>query len=398
MKILHVLHTSLPFIAGYTIRSRYIIEHSKRLGCELAVVSSTQHANGNALFEIVQDVPHFRTQNSLPKLPAAAKETYAMWALARRLKEVVRAWRPDVIHAHSPVLVGLPALRVARSFRIPLVYEVRDLWENASVDRGKFVVDSPMYKIARRLETIVFQRAQAVVTICESLRNEIAPRVRGQLHVVGNGFDAASFVPRQKKAEILKRWNLEGRRVIGYIGTFQPYEGLEDLVRAMPKILKQLPDAHLMITGAGGVQSELERLTAELGLTPHITFTGRVPHEDVLDLYAATDLLAYPRISTRTTRITTPLKPVEAMAMGKPVVVSDLPAMRELVKPGETGLVFCAGDSDDLARVAGELLADPERCERIGQRARQDVLENRQWSKLVEGYLPIYEAAREAVR
>jgi glycosyltransferase involved in cell wall biosynthesis len=123
-----------------------------------------------------------------------------------------------------------------------------------------------------------------------------------------------------------------------------------------------------------------------------------VPHEDVLDLYAATDLLAYPRISTRTTRITTPLKPVEAMAMGKPVVVSDLPAMRELVKPGETGLVFCAGDSDDLARVAGELLADPERCERIGQRARQDVLENRQWSKLVEGYLPIYEAAREAVR
>jgi glycosyltransferase involved in cell wall biosynthesis len=146
---------------------------------------------------------------------------------------------------------------VARSFRIPLVYEVRDLWENASVDRGKFVVDSPMYKIARRLETIVFQRAQAVVTICESLRNEIAPRVRGQLHVVGNGFDAASFVPRQKKAEILKRWNLEGRRVIGYIGTFQPYEGLEDLVRAMPKILKQLPDAHLMITGAGGVQSEL---------------------------------------------------------------------------------------------------------------------------------------------
>lgn len=397
MKILHVLHTSLPVIAGYTIRSRYIIEHSRRAGCELAVVSSAQHTNGDALFEIIQGVPYFRTPNSLRKLPPAFKEAHAMWTLARRLKEVVRQWRPDVIHAHSPVLVGLPALRVAREFRIPLVYEVRDLWENASVDRGKFSADSPLYKLARRLETVVFQRSQAVVTICESLKNEIAPRVRGPLHVVGNGFDAASFVPRPKKPEVLKRWGLGGRRVIGYIGTFQPYEGLDLLVRALPKILHQLPNTQLMITGAGGVQSELERLTAELGLGQQITFTGRVPHEDVLDLYAASDLLAYPRISTRTTRITTPLKPVEAMAMGKPVVVSDLPAMRELVKPDETGLVFRAGDFDDLARVAGGLLADPERCEKIGQQAREEVMETRQWGKLVERYLPIYEAARRLV-
>ncbi len=398
MKILQVVHTSLPFIAGYTIRSRYIMEHLKRSGLELAVVSSAQHANGDALFEIIQEIPHFRTHNSLPSLPSPAKEAYATWALARRLREVVDNWKPDVIHAHSPVLVGLPALKVARSFGIPLVYEVRDLWENASVDRGKFAVDSTMYKFARRLETIVFQRAQSVVTICESLKSEIAARVRGQLHVVSNGFDAENFVPRQKNPEVLTRWGLEGRRVIGYIGTFQPYEGLGDLVRAMPRILQQVPEAHLMITGAGGVQPEVERVAAELGLTPHLTFTGRVPHEEVLDLYAAADLLAYPRISTRTTRITTPLKPVEAMAMGKPVVVSDLPAMRELVKPGETGLVFHAGDPDDLARVAGSLLADPDQCQRIGLSARREVLENRQWSKLVKSYLPIYEAAREVLR
>ncbi|HMA92289.1 MAG TPA: glycosyltransferase [Polyangiaceae bacterium] len=398
MRVLHVLHTSLPVVAGYTIRSRCILEHLGRLGCELAVVSSAQHPNGETLFEIVQGIPHFRTENPRRKLPSPAKELQSMWSLQAKLSSVVHQWKPDVIHAHSPMLVGLPALQVARSKRIPLVYEVRDLWENASVDRGKFAADSPFYRAAQLMETAVFRRAQAVVTICASLRDEIAPRVAGPLHVVDNGFEASSFVPRAKNPEVMQRWGLNDRRVIGYVGTFQPYEGLDLLIRAMPKVLQQVPNAHLLITGAGGVQSELERLSSELGMQQHVTFTGRVPHQDVFDLYAAADVLAYPRISTRTTRITTPLKPVEAMAMEKPVVVSDLPAMRELVRADETGLLFRHGDCDDLARALAELLGNPERCERIGQQARAHVLEARQWGRLVERYIPIYEQARASMQ
>lgn len=396
MRVLHVLHTSMPVVAGYTIRSRCILEHLGRLGCELAVVSSAQHPNGETLFEIIDGIPHFRTENPRHRLPSPAKELQSMWSLQTKLSSVVHQWKPDVIHAHSPMLVGLPALKVARFNRIPLVYEVRDLWENASVDRGKFAADSPFYKAAQLMETAVFRRAQAVVTICESLRNEIAPRVAGSLHVVDNGFDASSFLPRPKNAEVMHRWGLTDCRIIGYVGTFQPYEGLDLLIRAMPEVLQKIPNAHLLITGAGGVQPELERISSELNLQQHVTFTGRVPHQDVFDLYAAADVFAYPRISTRTTRITTPLKPVEAMAMQKPVVVSDLPAMRELVRPDETGLLFRHGDCADLARALAELLSNPERCEQMGQQARKHVLEARQWGKLVERYVPIYEQVRSS--
>ncbi len=397
MRVLQVLHTSLPLIAGYTIRSRYILDQLGRMGCELAVVSSAQHPNGDALIEVIQGIPHFRTPNLRWHLQSPAKEAYAMWALGRRLQQVVREWKPDLIHAHSPVLIGLPALRVARGSRIPLVYEVRDLWENASVDRGKFTVDSTPYKIAQCMETAVFQRAQAVVTICESLRDEIAPRVRCALHVVDNGFDAGSFVPRPRNIEVASRWGLTDSKVIGYVGTFQPYEGLETLIRAMPRVLTQVANAKLLITGSGSVQADLERVTAQFGLQKRVIFTGRVPHEEVLEIYALADVLVYPRISTRTTRITTPLKPVEAMAMGKPVIVSDLAAMRELVRPGETGLLFRPGDSDDLAETIAGLLGDEARCGRIGRQAREHVLAVRQWDKLVARYLPIYQQAQRAL-
>jgi PEP-CTERM/exosortase A-associated glycosyltransferase len=320
-----------------------------------------------------------------------------MWALWRRLPQVVREWKPELIHAHSPMLVGLPALRVAHAARLPLVYEVRDLWENASVDRGKFAADSPYYRAAQALEDQLFRYAQAVVTICESLRSEIAPRVRGALHVVPNAVDTSLFSPRPKSFEVASRWGLEGKRVVGYVGTFQPYEGLSTLIHALPKLLRQVGNAVLLITGGGGGQAELEQLTAEARLTDKVVFTGRVAHEQVLDIYAQADVLVYPRVSTRTTRITTPLKPLEAMAMGKPVIVSDLPAMRELVRPGETGLVFRAGDSDDLALTIGKLLADQELSARIGRAAREQVMAEREWGTVVERYLPIYEQALRAV-
>lgn len=395
MRILHAVHTSLPFIAGYTIRSDYILTNLDRRGFDLAVVSSPQHPNGETLFDMVTRIPHWRTRRPRGPDISPLRELAGMWAFRRRLSGVVREWKPHLIHAHSPMLVGLPALSVARAAGVPLVYEIRDLWENASVDRGKFAVDSLPYRLSRGMENVLLRNARATVTICESLRSELAARVRSEdaLHVVHNGVDVDVFTPRPQNPELGERWGLQGKRVVGYVGTFQPYEGLETLLQAMPRVLQDVPDARLAITGAGGVQAELERLTAALGLGSHVVFTGRVPHDQILDVYAQAEVMVYPRISTRTTRVTTPLKPLEAMAMGKPVVVSDVPAMQELVQPGQTGLTFPAGDAAALSATLITLLKDKDLRQRLGIQARADVVAKRHWPTLVARYVEIYEQA-----
>ena len=311
---------------------------------------------------------------------------------------------PDIIHAHSPVLVGLPALRVARRRGIPMVYEIRDLWENASIDRGKFSKNSLWYRVAHGVESYVLRRANSVVTICEGLRDELASRIRdrSRLHVVANGVDVEAFQPTPPDERVRERWGLAGKQIILYAGTFQPYEGLDLLIRAMPEVVRRLPRAHLVIVGGSpGLTGGLVSLTAEERqlraaveenvVENHVTFTGRIPHAGVREMYAIADVLVYPRRWTLTTALTTPLKPLEGMAMGKPVIASDVPAMRELITDGVTGLLFKAGDHVHLAARCCELLSDPALMRRLGNAGRETVCRERQWSSLVAQYLPIYQ-------
>lgn len=397
MRVLHVLHTSLPHVCGYSIRTDYILQNEREQGMEVAGVTSAQHPTETGdLSETLGGIDFFRTPAVRGVKPPMLREWRLMRALQRCVSNAIRAFNPDLVHAHSPVIVGLPALRAARSASLPFVYEVRDLWENASVDRGKFGENSLFYKIARSLETNVLNRADAVVTICDKLRDELRPRLKSddRLFVVENGVDASTFAPRADGQEQKRRRNLVGKKVLGYIGAFQPYEGLDVLIASMRTISIHEPNAHLVITGSGGVEDRLRAQVRETGLDNYVTFTGRVPHQEVGDLYAMIDLAVYPRILTRTTALTTPLKPLEAMSMAKPVLVSDVGAMQELVRPDVTGAVFRAGDADHLAHHALTLLQAPEdQLLRMGERARDWILSDRQWPKLISKYSHVYETA-----
>jgi PEP-CTERM/exosortase A-associated glycosyltransferase len=405
MKILHVLHNSLPLLCGYSIRSGYIVNLQRAMGLVPSVVSSGQHPNGSLMREAINGVDYWRTQGAQASSIPFLREGILMRNLERQVEQVARQFRPDVIHAHSPVLVGLPALRVARRLGVGFVYEIRDLWENASVDRGRFSAESPLYRVARRLETHVLSRADAVVTICDLLKVELAPRAggAGKVHVVANGVDADAFQPMPPNDEIRRRWKLEGKEVILYAGTFQPYEGLPLLIQAIGKIVRVRPSAHLVIVGGSAgfagsttavsaAEEHLLSLVREGGLEAHVTFTGRIPHAEVNEMYALADVVAYPRLLTRTTALTTPLKPLEPMAMAKPVIASDIPPMRELVSDHQTGLLFRAGDVDDLAAKCTTILSDPALRDRLGLGARDWVLRERQWRTLVARYRTIYGA------
>jgi PEP-CTERM/exosortase A-associated glycosyltransferase len=404
MKILHVLHNSLPLLCGYSIRSAYIVNLQRAMGLQPWVVSSGQHPNGALMREAIDGVEYRRTAGAQVTVPFV-REGMLMRNLERQVEIAAREVRPDVIHAHSPVLVGLPAMRVARRLGLGFVYEIRDLWENASVDRGRFGAESPMYRVARRLETHVLTRADAVVTICDLLKAELQPRAGrpDKVHVVANGVDAVAFAPQAANGQLKDRWKLAGKEVIFYAGTFQRYEGLDLLVRAIGHIVRSRPSAHLVIVGGSAgfahgtgpvtpEERELLALVRETGVGNHVTFTGRIPHAEVKDMYALADVVAYPRRLTRTTALTTPLKPLEAMAMAKPVVVSDIAPMLELVRDGQTGVVFKAGDVSDLATKLIGLLRNAALRDQLGQGAREWVLRERQWPDLISRYRDVYES------
>lgn len=388
MRVLHVLHTSFPHVCGYSIRSDRILSLQREMGMEVAVVTSAQQLDA-ASDEVLNGIPHFRTPNSrLVRSPV--REVQLMCALSRRMATVIDQVRPEIVHAHSPVLVGLPAYFAAKRRRLPIVYEVRDLWENASVDRGKFAAGSVPYRAARALETWLLRRADAVVTIGETLRDELQGRAGRNIAVTPNGVDPDVFRPLEPKPEWQREWNPGGNQVIAYVGAFQPYEGLDLLVKAMRLIAARRDRIHLLVVGNGPERSELEKLVEVEELRAHVTFTGRLLHSRVKEIYAVADLLVYPRIATLTTQLTTPLKPLEALSMQKAVLASDLPAIRELISDQATGILFEPGNPADLAEKALKLLGDPPMRVRLGSEGRSWVLQQRRWDLSVAKYKPIY--------
>ncbi len=404
MRVLHVLHNSLPLVCGYSMRSAAILRHQQRQGIETFVGTSPRQPDSPSdCVDQIEVVAHLRT--AAPRTPPLPflRERSLMRALQRRVDEAIEAVRPDIVHAHSPVLVGLPALRAARDHGLPFVYEVRDLWENASVDRGKFRYNSPLYRLARRVETDVLRRADAVVAICESLRDDLSSRVEQpeRLFVVGNGVDVDEFQPQAVRDDRERQqWGLAGKEVIAYVGTFQPYEGLDVLIRALPRVLVGRPRAHLVIAGGAveghnAVEAALRALVDRLEVGAHVTFTGRLPHSVIAGIYRMADLVAYPRTLTRTTALTTPLKPLEAMAAGCAVVASDLKPIRELIEHDVTGLTCEAGQPESLAQACLDLLFDPDLRRRLGTSARAWTVRERQWPSIVSRYRAIYDGLVE---
>jgi len=402
MRILHVLHTSLPFLCGYSIRSAHILREQRRLGLELFVVTSARHPNGKDAVELIEGIEHRRTPSYRGRSWALWREWCLMRQLKREVSRAAREWRPDVIHAHSPVLVGLPALHVARRLGTPFVYEVRDLWENASVDRGRFAQGSVQYRLARAVESFVLRRADAIVTICEALRAELITRLppTTNVQVVANGVDTNAFSPRPEDTALRNKLGLQGKRVLLYAGAFQPYEGLEVLIDAMPSLLSRLPQSHLVIVGgrppqasptSPSLEDALRARVRDLALNGSVTFTGQVPHAEMLSYYSIADVVVYPRLLTDTTALTTPLKPLEAMASGRAILVSDLPPMRELVQDRVSGLCFPPADAAALAARCLELLGDSQLRARLGAAARRSVVAERQWVTLASCYKSVYD-------
>jgi glycogen(starch) synthase len=314
--------------------------------------------------------------------------------MTRRIEELVETWRPDQLHAHSPVLSALAAMPVARRRGLPLLYEIRAFWEDAAVGNGTGREGSARYRLTRMLESHVARRADAIAVICEGLRKDLIARgmPADKIMVSPNGVDMNLFgAPLSPDLDFGRSLGLEDADTVGFIGSFYDYEGLDDLIRAMPRLVERRPSAQLLLVGGGPMEEQLKAQALASPVAERIRFVGRVPHDEVDRYYALIDILAYPRKAMRLTELVTPLKPLEAMAQRKLVVASDVGGHRELIRHDVTGTLFPAGDPDALADAMAGLFDRRGDWDKRRDTARRFVERERNWSSNISVYAPVYQ-------
>ncbi len=392
MRILHILDHSIPLHSGYTFRTAAILREQRALGWETFHLTSPKQGQTAAEVEDVDGLRFYRCP--VPEAgPAGINELRLMRATEARLEQLARELRPDVLHAHSPVLNAIPTIRVGKRLGIPVVYEIRAFWEDAAVDHGTTAEGSIRYRATRAVETWALKRVDHAFTICEGLRADIVARgiPAAKVTVIPNAVDIEGFqLSGDPDPELRRQLGLEGCTTIGFVGSFYAYEGLDLLLDAFPALLQQRPELRLLLVGGGPQDANLKAQAQRLGVADKVVFTGRVPHSEVSRYYDQIDLLAYPRHSMRLTELVTPLKPLEAMAQGRLFVASDVGGHQELIRDGETGKLFKAGSAEALAAAIGDMLAHRERWPDMRAAGRHFVEEVRNWKNSVANYLPVY--------
>ena len=395
MRILHVFDHSLPLQSGYVYRSLGLLRAQRERGWAPLAITSSRQGPSAAACDTLEGMSFHRTP-ALPRWQAALpawRQQATVLALAQRLHEVASATRPALIHAHSPALNGAAALRVGRALGIPVVYEVRAFWEDAAVDHGTHRAGGLRYRLVRALETHVAANAAHVFTICEGLRADLRARglTEDGVTVIPNAVEPSAFqfeAPRDPA--LAAQLGLREGPVLGFIGSFYAYEGLLDLIDALPAVRQVRPDLQVLLVGDGPARLAVQARVAALGLDSHVLLPGPVPQADVPRWASLIDIACYPRRRQRLTELVTPLKPLEAMAQGQVVLASNVGGHRELIHDGDTGCLFPPDDPAQLACAVLECLAARPCWPAWRVAARRFVERERTWTASVERYAPVY--------
>ncbi|MEP6199013.1 MAG: TIGR04063 family PEP-CTERM/XrtA system glycosyltransferase [Erythrobacter sp.] len=392
MRILHVLDHSLPLHSGYTFRTRAILKAQQAAGMDVRGVTGLRHEHDGPPVETVEGLM-FHRSDGVAEGPAGLREWREIGLFAEGIDKVIRDWRPDVIHAHSPAICGHAALKAARKHNIPLVYEIRAFWEDAAVGNGTGREGSVKYRLTRQLENRAVAGADAVFTICHGLRDDLMSRgfSGGKIGISPNGVDMSLFgEPAPRDDALAKELGIGDEPVIGFIGSFYDYEGMDDLIAAVPILRKRQAGAKLLLTGGGPRDEALRAQAAALPDPDAVIFTGRVPHKEVERYYSLIDILAYPRKASRLTDLVTPLKPLEAMAQQRLVAASDVGGHRELMTNGDTGILFPADDPAGCAAALADWLERRHEWDAIKSQALTHVEASHDWAKNIQRYQLVY--------
>ncbi|MEO1170156.1 MAG: glycosyltransferase family 4 protein [Pseudomonadota bacterium] len=409
--VLHLFKTIYPLEStGGAVRNWSIVQHQSKIGLHPVVAISPARlpdeiaaANGrrDGRFSVVQEgVPiHFCHLATLERkrIPHDVMVTFETHLLAG----ICEQEKISLIHAASGFRGyenALKGLALAHSHHLPFVYEVRSFHEHTWTALFDGIEDTEMTRRRMAQENRCMAAADAVVTISDAMAEQLEQRgiKRERIFVVPNSVEQHFLEgPDVETVDAFRReYALGGKTVIGYVSTIVRREGHAVLCEAMAQIAADRPDLHLLFVGDGAHRDEIEALVDTLGIADAVTFTGQIDHEHIVAAYAAIDQFVVPRLPDYASDHVTPMKPVEAMAMRRPLIMSDRPVSRELLGGEERGLYFKTGDAGDLARVINIAIADPDGCARRVAAARRWVEETRLWEQNIDLYETVYAFAR----
>ena len=397
-RVLHVLTNSLPHTrSGYAQRSHAILRAQAEAGLQVSAVTRPGYPVQVGVpwaraVDVVDGIEYHRlTPSRLAQGQAARVRQHAALLL-----ELVRAERPALLHTTTHYVNAMAVCAVAEACGIPWVYEVRgrlaDTW---AATRGPAATASPRYAAFTAREAQAARAADAVVTLGEGMRQTLVTEGVDPERIVlaPNAVDARFEAPPPSRATARNHLGLDpDGRYVGTVSSIVDYEGLDLLVRAAARLAPEHPRLRLRIVGDGVALPGLRVLAHRLGIADICEFPGRVAREDAVWHHSALDVFCVPRRDLPVTRAVTPMKSVEASAIGRPVVASDLPALAELVEDGVTGELFRAEDLDAFVAALGRLLSRPEEAERLGRAGRDWALATRTWSSNVTRYRDLYTA------
>lgn len=402
-RVLYCVHATPIFHSnGYAVRTRGVAEGLVANGRHVRVVGRPGYpwdVRGAAQRERVRqfeesggvEYVHLPAVD-LDEVPKGAYIQTAADALVREALE----FRPSVIQAASNSQNALIALIAARRLGLPFVYEVRGLWEITQAATQLGWDGSERYQLDVGLESAVLREADAIAVITRQLGDEVVNRGANADHIsiVPNSVDIDDFHPLLKDNTYEPVPGVAGVPLIGFAGSLVAYEGLDLLIDAVGKLNAQGTPCHLVIAGSGAHESALKAHVRDSQLDNVVHFLGRIRHDNVRRLLASLDVIVCPRSSNRVTEMVSPIKPLEAFAAGRVVLMSDVAPQHDLASGGTIAPLFTADNTDSLSEVLNGLLHDPDLRRDYERRARLWVGDHRTWHAVCANLVEAHATAR----
>ena len=329
-----------------------------------------------------QEVYNF---NSLEKY--LRRSVSSIFANAQKVK-------PEIIHSASNFVVGMAGAKAAKALGIPSIYEIRGFWHLTQSTKRLGYEGSDHYNLTERLEIETAKMSDHVFTITNALKDILVENgvSENKISVLPNAVDPSKFKITAKDKRLEKELDFQNKVVIGYVGSFVKYEGLDLLLEASSILNKKLGDCfRILLVGDGEMMPNLRNSVRFLQLEDIVKFTGRVDHEEVNRYYSLIDIAPLPRKGFRVCELVSPLKPFEAMGAGKVLITSSVQALAEIVDDGVTGLIFEKDNSEDLAVKLESVILSKELRERIGINANKWVIENHSWDVISKRVIDVYQ-------
>ena len=405
----YLAYTSVPHhVSGYATRTHNLLLSLNNIGRNVECVTRYSYpwvdlkldSDSVDMLDVIDGIQYHRQPNDGDYLKSTIEQRLQT-AIDSLVTHCEKEGVPEILHAASNWMNGIVAVHAGRILGVPVIYEVRGLWELTRTAKDPDFEGSEHFQMISRMEVEAARAADCVITITEGLRQELISRgvPADRIRLAQNGVDTERFKPLERDMDLARELGLPEGPVVGYVGSLVRYEGIHHLLEAVSKLRQENRwKGSVMIVGDGEVRSELEALSKSLGIADICIFTGRVDFREVERYYSLIDIAPFPRLPLKVCELVSPLKPFEAMAMGIPVIASDVAAMEEFITPNENGILFRKGDCDSLAEALHQMITDASLLEELGASSRSWVKNNRTWIHSAETIASIHDDLRVARR